>query len=387
MTTTLQRLLKYPHAAVFDKSPVAELALRLRHPDGAVWSIAEGVLTVTVGAAHHTYDLSLVSVGQLCADLESDGFEVLSISPMLAGKSAMVLVEGQGDQLQSNGDHISGFTSLLWAIFSAYSGELRAAKAQIGEALRQMVITQAEGEWLDLWGALYAQERMGAESDADFAERIPKEAFRIRVNKFGIEDAIKDATGFDVRIDEPWKEIFTLDQSTLSGPDRLYDGARYGYHLIRPFTRQHVDWPAVLKVINLNRAAGVLVIESNVVHGTHVDGTGAVVASGIQSLNYLGLRYIDRVLLDYNEISDIAILNHAARWRREIMHSSGSVIDPIYSGDDYVVHVKHGRDYRVYYSSVEYTGQYWTAQRTWATADASWADFNAIVYVGHTRLS
>ena len=32
--TTLQRLLKYPHAAVFDKDPLAELAIRVRHDDG-----------------------------------------------------------------------------------------------------------------------------------------------------------------------------------------------------------------------------------------------------------------------------------------------------------------------------------------------------------------
>ena len=31
--TTLQRLLKYPHAAVFDKDPLAELAIRVRHDD------------------------------------------------------------------------------------------------------------------------------------------------------------------------------------------------------------------------------------------------------------------------------------------------------------------------------------------------------------------
>ena len=116
--TTLQRLLRYPHSAVFDTSPQAELAFRLRHPDGATWSIAERVFTASAGAIQVTYDLRSLTVGALVTQLSAAGFTVEAASPRFTGLSAVVLVEGSGDQGQSNGDHIMGFTSLLWVLLS-----------------------------------------------------------------------------------------------------------------------------------------------------------------------------------------------------------------------------------------------------------------------------
>lgn len=408
MTTTLQRLLKHPHAAVFDKSPVPELALRLRHANNVQWGIAEGLLTATVGAVVSTYDLRTLTVAQLADDLQGDGFEVLSLSQSMSGLSAMVLVEGSGAQLESNGDRIEGFTSLLWALLSSFTGELRDAKTQIGYALDQMVITQAEGEWLDLWGALYAEPRRVDESDADYAPRVPREAFRERVNALAIEKAILDATGEDVRIREPWKYTFILDESTLSGPHRMYDGETIGYHLIQPVATDNVDWAKVLPVVHRNRAAGVLVLAPQTNFGVVTDADTPVdIHFGGHSLRFTFSLYEDRALLDYGEISDVALPNHESRKRRELLRASGSAILEIYPDQfngqwvyfggqvvsfgapqppiDYVVHVGHGRDYRVVYVDVQYVSQYWTPLRTWATAGASWSGLNAIIDAGHNR--
>jgi hypothetical protein len=271
--TTLQRLLKYPHSAVFDKAPGAELAMRIRHADNARWMVADEAMMVSAGALERVYPLADHTFATLAAALIEDGFEVPSLSPSWAQRSALAAVEGEGDQSETNGDHVQAYTSLLWALMSAYASEGRAAEHQVGQALRQMIVGQAEGEWLDLWGALYNEGRRQGESDASYAPRIPREAFRIRVNALAIEKAIKDHTGKDVVIEEPWGSMFRLDESTLSGGQRFYNGETVGYHLLRPVSRESIDWTDVLAVIHRNRAAGVIVLEPEVRMGRWIDAS------------------------------------------------------------------------------------------------------------------
>lgn len=272
--TTLQRLLRYPHG-VFDRRPQAELAIRIRHIAGCAWTVADEVLTLSVagGAEVHTYDLTDRTLVQLAMDVVDDGFEVPYLSPTLRSLGAAVLVEGAGDQDRSNGDHLQAFTSLLWVVLSAYAREIREAGVQREEALRQMVIPQAEGYWLDVWGQLYGIGREAGETDGQYAPRIPEEAFRLRVNALAIEKAILDLTGMDVRIREPWRNMFRLNESRLSGSDRLYDGSNYGYHLLQPVSMStDVDWARVIPIIHRNRPAGVQVLRPRMELSTWVDG-------------------------------------------------------------------------------------------------------------------
>ncbi len=401
MSTALRRLLKYPHAAVFDESPAAELAFRLQHPDGAKWTVGDRVFTATAGDLEVTHDLRLFTVDTLITQLIADGFTIVSPSSRFTGVSARVLVDGSGDQLVSNGDHVTGFTSLLWVLLNGYAGEVLDAEYQVIQALLQMVITTASGQWLDLWGTLYGVPRLAGESDLHLAQRIPKEAFRLRNNAHAIELAIRDALGYDVRIEEPWKEIFKLDDSLLSGPHRMYDGDTIGYHLIRPVARETIDWPAVLNVINRNRAAGVLVLGPQLFHGSSLVNGDTQVTSGVESLHVRQVRADDRVLLDYNAIEDVAILNHPALWRREVMHSANVSMqtqswggftwgDAGTWGDTiYVVTSNHYRDYRVYFSNVRYSSNFWTAgSRTWGSEPAeSWASLDVLTYSLHSRSS
>ena len=259
MKTTLARLLKYPHAAVFDKSPEQAGAFRLRHANGASWVIGDAVMTAHAGEVEHIFTLDTMTVGQLASALAVNGFEVLSLSSDFTSRSALVLVETTGNERQSNGDSVFAYTSVLWTLLGGFAGELRGAKEQVIEALRQMVITQSEGEWLDLWGTLYAVPRKSGEPDAGYASRIPVEAARLRCNPRGIELAIRDATGYEVEIREPWRQMFTLDVSRLSGADHLRDTTFYTHHIIQPVARAPIDWTGVLDVIERNRPAGVLV--------------------------------------------------------------------------------------------------------------------------------
>lgn len=400
--TALQRLLKHPHAAVFDTAPAAELAFRLRHTSGAAWSIADRMLTATAGALTVTHDLRQFTVGGLADQLVADGFDVEALSPRFATLSAVVLVEGAGDQNQSNGDHITGFTSLLWVLLSGYADEVLWAREQVRQALRQMVIGTADGEWLDFWSALYGVPRLPGEADAALRVRIPREAFRARNNARAIELAIRDATGFDVRIEEPWREIFTLDSSELSGSAKFQDGDRIGHHLIQPVARSTVDWDAVGAVIERNRAAGVVSLPPL------INRTSAVDASSGHGARLGVLRFRSaaspvaggQMLDDSLVLSDGTgiILNHAFRfdireYRRVLAHvivPSQAWVgelwgDESWDGFQYVVRdARHVRDYRTHYAVVEYL-QTWGRPSDWG-ADDTWASVGPLVLGDVARL-
>lgn len=259
--TALQRLLSYPHQAVFDPSPASELAFRVKGQNQCVWTIGDELMSVTDGAAQFSYDLNEFTVGELVAQLATDGFTVDAFSAEFAGLSAKVLVEGSGTQVGSNGGQVSGFKSLEWALFGGYAKEIREARYQVGQAIRQMVVGDSEGEWLDLHAALYDQTRKSGQTDQSLATQIPAEAFRVRVNALAIEQAIFDATGKAVTIEEPFSLMFRLSESILSGADRFYDGSNIGPNLIQPSSKQPIDWSDVIPVIMRNKAAGVIMLE------------------------------------------------------------------------------------------------------------------------------
>lgn len=273
--TALQRLLKYPHAAVFDKSPEPELALRLRNPHGLVWEVTGSTLRLITGqnltwdgtlsfdgrydwgVTVRDYSLLDKTVGELIEELRADGHEVLYENPEIVGRSAHVLIIGSGNQDESNGDHLTAYTSLLWSLYGAYAIEVERAEGQVQEALRQMVLTQAEGEWLDVWANLYGVPRVSDEGDPALQERIPEEAFRLRVNGLAIEQAVLATTGETIRLNEPWRRMFALSESALSGDAHMQDGRYYTYHVIQPVGGDGTDWARVLPVIERNKAAGV----------------------------------------------------------------------------------------------------------------------------------
>lgn len=380
--TTLQRLLTYPHAAVFDKGPDGDLALRIRHQDGADWSVAEEVLTVTAGALSRTYDLATLTIADLAGLLQADGFEP-EVADGWGSRSALVLAEGSGRQFDSNGDRLMAFRSLMWVLMSGYAGEVREARTQVREALRQMVLTTSEGEWLDLWGALYGVSRKEGEQDTAYAPRIVAEAFRVRVNGHGIEKAVLDATGRDVRIEEPWRDLFVLDESVLSGPHKMHDGIRYGYHMIRPVTRESVNWDEILPVVNRNRAAGVLVVECRSLHVSYIDASTELALHVANTHLARDLvRYEGSVLLDYMAIEDVPILNHASRKIRNVLRSSESIVD----ASQYAVTAAHARTYRVYFLSADYAGQYWSGV-TWEGTNGGTWEMDAVILSAHSRSS
>ena len=277
--STLKKLLRYPHSAVFDKDPVVVAAMRLNSSSGLTWRITDEIMSVSIGGTERTYDLADFTVGTLIQRLTDDGAVVQLPSAQLFGRSARVLMDGKGDSSKAGEDAILGFTSPLWITYAAYASELRQAKKQVNEALKQMVITQAEDEWLDLWGSLYDVPRLDGETDADYQVRIPEEAFRLRVNKYAIEKAILDLTGNRIHLRETWSRMFRLDESRMSGTHRLVNGDAWRYGYIQPYAKELFDWGNALEVIERNKAAGVIVFDPIAEIDRHVDAEMAGIIS------------------------------------------------------------------------------------------------------------
>ena len=260
MIGTLTKLLKHPHRAVFDLSPDASAAFYISGSKDVAWSVSDGQLTVKMDETARTYDLSEFTVGSLINRLKADKFTISFDTSVLFGRSALVLVDGKGASTQSDGSKITGFKSLLWALYSSYSVELKLAKYQVSQALRQMVIWQSEGEWTDVWGGLFGVSRKNNEIDQNYATRIPKEAFRIRVNKFAIEITVKELTGQTIVLRETWPDMFRLDEASLSSGYRFPSEEEWRYGYLQPTSRSLFDWTEALSIIERNKAAGVIIL-------------------------------------------------------------------------------------------------------------------------------
>lgn len=337
----LRRLLRYPHNAVFDKSPKGMRVIEWSLGDELSWAIADDLLKVTTDGVTRWFSLEGNTVESLAHALRASGIEI-SVTGSAYPFAADILLD---DGARLGWDNALGFSSVLWVLFYAYAHELADLSFQVEQALRQMVIWQAEGEWLDLWGQIYGVPRKQGERDSVYAKRIPEEVFRPRVNALAIEKAILDQTGYDVRILEPWQEIFTLDESVLSGPHKVYDGARTGYHLIQPVTRQAVDWDVVMRIIYRNKPAGVIVLAPKYISSSEVTYHGGAVVAGRLRSHVDVLRYGDFASLDDSLILDdtgFAGFSSGSRHRIERRKSSAVLAAP-----------KRWEDFS------------WSSQRTW----------------------
>lgn len=267
----LLKMVEYPNAAAFDKDSHQVLALRLGQGQDVAWSVASGVLDVSDGTFVRKYPLESFTLGQIASFMQRNGIEVEYVNPNLSALSAAVLLDGSNSVASSNGNRLYAYGSLLWCLYGAQGVEVDDAKYRMAEALRQMIIWQSSGSWLEAWGDLYSVIRPSGYNEQRYADLIPREAFRERVNALAIEKAILEATGKDVRIEEPWGDMFRLSESAMSGSQKFYDGSRVGYHLIRPTSSKSIDWTDVLDVVERNRASGIVIMEPEVRLGSFVD--------------------------------------------------------------------------------------------------------------------
>lgn len=375
MTTAFQKLLKYPHAAVFDKQPGALDALTLN----AAWSVADGVLTVAHGTMAPV-DLSQHTLSTLRTLLLSSGLTVTGYNSTLGKLSALVLIEGSG----AAGVALQAYTSMLWVLLGSFAREVLDQRAAVSAALDQMDLNQAEDVWVDLHGALYGTlSRLPDEQDRAYADRIKAEALRLRVNKFGIEKAVLDATGYVIAINEPWEEQFHLDSSVLSGPHRMYDGSTVGPHLIQPIGGMSVNWDVVLPVIHRNKAAGVIVLEpiTSTVFAVDATASDSGVRMRVSGRTALGAETDDTARLDYMSLDgDAHVPVHPSRQLQRHHRASGAAMPsltwadlPGWTGGTWATTTyfawpsRATSEFEVRRIRVVYSGQLWDTDVTWGT--------------------
>lgn len=195
-----QKLLSLLHR-VFDVDPEQFLALRINYNGSSLtWSVSDAVLTTTVSGgagSGMSIDLTKYTLRELVSYIAAQpGYSVPSAgtSDQLS-LSARVLIDGSGDASASNGDHLYAYTSLTWVYLEAAAVELRAAKAQIPQALNQMSVTTASDDWIDELGSYYDVPRQQGENDESYGPRIIAEVIRPRANNVAMEKAISYYTG------------------------------------------------------------------------------------------------------------------------------------------------------------------------------------------------
>ncbi|SAK98607.1 hypothetical protein AWB80_07558 [Caballeronia pedi] len=194
-----QKLLGLLHR-VFDRQPYPFLALRLQYGGGLVWQIADGALTTTVTGGigqSLSIDLSQYTVRSLVNYLASQpGYSVAyADGTSFSGLSARVLIDASNDISLSNGDHIYGYTNVLWSYVDANANELEQAGQQIDQMLLQMSTTTASDMWIDEIGDYYGVRRQAGELDDSYGPRIVAEVLRPKCNNVAIEMAISAYTG------------------------------------------------------------------------------------------------------------------------------------------------------------------------------------------------
>jgi hypothetical protein len=248
------KLLGHLHR-IFDKDPDQSLLFRLQYPVPYLWEIKDGVLTLTgpevatlepllldgswlLGGSETldgwisgvtttiSTDLSEYTVGSLIAYLRDTlGYTIEYQSSEMMNLSALVLLDGNGDPSQSNGDHFYGYRSLLWSYVSSISSELHEATIAVSEMLKQMSINLASSNWLDEHGGYYKVGRILGELDASYGPRIIAETLRPKSNNKAIESAIFEASGVRVKVIDATNSVAGIGVG-LHDSSFLYDGSR-----------------------------------------------------------------------------------------------------------------------------------------------------------------
>lgn len=249
-----------PLPSIFARDPEAVLALRVRHADGCEWRVAGDTLTLTTPSQTWTADLAGQTLGALAFALVAAGFEVVYQNDDLLHLSALVLLEGSGDQAVSNGDHLTAYTAPLAVLLAAVGRALAAGRAAVPMALAQMILPDATAEWADLFGEVLGIPRPTAMTDADYTAHLIAEVTRLRSNPVAIMRNLRRLTGRDYAVREPWKEVAYLSVSALSGAHHLQGAPIYQYHTLQVQSLGGTSWAAVMAQVAADKPAGTVLL-------------------------------------------------------------------------------------------------------------------------------
>ena len=243
-------VLRYLHS-VFDTDPQAVWALRIAADIAFDWEIDALTLTLDNVALPLSQDKTL----DMLADEARHAGYAAQVNPAVAHRTCAGLIDGAGNGTLAE---LALQDSVLWSI--SLPGALAQIHAQgaITEAVDQLNFMHADGGWLDLWGRYFDVPRQDGQTDAVYADFIKREILRTRANGLSIQVAVRDWTGHDIVIREPWRELFIWDKSRWdSGDTRWQDGNFFTFGTIQPRGAVPSDaWAAIMPVIQRNRALG-----------------------------------------------------------------------------------------------------------------------------------
>ena len=246
---------------VFSKDPAATLALRIRSAGGLTWRVSDTHLTVKrPGVADLKLALEGVTLLELQGELTAAGVDVVYANdPEVLALGAVALMQGEGDQNDSDGDWLRIYTSLLWAWAEPVGRWLDVARADIPRALGELVVPAATGYWADLWGSYFGLVRGNNETDAHLDFRTCYEWHRARSNPVAIEANIAALLDQNITVREPWQEMFLLSESSgLSGGDHFPNAIEFCYHTAQLTSPDFIDFTAASLSADADRPAGTI---------------------------------------------------------------------------------------------------------------------------------
>lgn len=245
--------------AVFDREPQAEPMFRVNAVGGVTMTVANGTLTLEHAGGVDAYALHGITIAHLIDAVEADGYGVPWQSDRGTSVGAHTLIEVT--QEQHVRDTLDAYANPLWAHMDALGTEIGAARDMIAPMLSEVILPQSDGEWADLFGAIFGISRLDGEIDAGYTARIIAETLRARSSPTGILANIARLTGEDLTVREPWRELFTLGRSRLGRTHHLQGAPIYQYHTMQLVSdRGGVDWAAVLAEAEADRPAGTIML-------------------------------------------------------------------------------------------------------------------------------
>lgn len=242
-------VLRYLHS-VFDDDPTPLPGLIIQSALAFEWRVHGETLTVD----GLSIDLRLRCLCDVADQLRQAGYAA-TVPQHLLNRSAVSLLDGAGAGTHAN---LSVQNSVLWALSLPGAMAQLEGQKSVSDAVTQLSFMTAGGGWLDLWGRYFDVPRLDGQVDAEYSAFIKREVLRKRSNPFAIQIAVKDWTGHDILVREPWKELFIWGKSRWDETDsRWQDGNFFTFGTIQPQAAlTDADWADIVPVVQRNRALG-----------------------------------------------------------------------------------------------------------------------------------
>ncbi len=114
-------------------------------------------------------------------------------------------------------------SGLIHKVVYACAQTIASWRETIRESIRDSFLLDAEGEGLDTLGVDLELPRQ-ARNDADYRQHMLDEIGRVRTTQPGMIAAIEEATGLEVSIENPWRQLLRWGHRTpeTTGPDPVW---------------------------------------------------------------------------------------------------------------------------------------------------------------------